>query len=244
MHRDDLRILLLQIREDEISITEEFMEFVRYSDLAPEQFSQLNTYRCPDFDPNMVDEFDGLFVGGSSDASVLYPDQFSFVIHCRAMLKRCYQRHIPVFASCFGFQLAVEELGGSVILDKENMEMGIYTIELTDEAVNDPLFYDCPRSFAAVSGHKERAQSLPEEAVLLAYSKACPYHAFKLKGRPFYGFQFHPEVDLPILNKRLIRYHDRYFDNNRQPNLINKISSTNEANGLVAKFIDRIILAR
>ena len=216
MQRDDLRILLLQIREDEPSIEEEFAEFVRYSGLRADQFSQLNTYRCPDFDPAMIEEFDALFVGGSSDASVLQPDEFTFVTRCKKMLRQCYQRAIPVFASCFGFQIAVEELGGKVILDKDNMEMGVYPMQLTDAAATDPLFHDCPNTFWAVSGHKERAVILPDDTILLAYSELCPYHAFKLKGRPFYGFQFHPEVDIPDLQMRIARYHDRYFDDSAQ----------------------------
>ena len=68
---------------------------------------------------------------------------------------------VPVFASCFGFQLVVEALGGKVIADPDRMEMGIYPIRLTLAAQADLLFHDSPDGFLAVSGHKERAVDLP-----------------------------------------------------------------------------------
>ncbi|HEY9616639.1 MAG TPA: type 1 glutamine amidotransferase, partial [Microcoleaceae cyanobacterium] len=194
-HRSQLRILLMQIRDDEATRLEEFDEFVRYSDLTPEQFTVLDVFKTPDFAPEYIHGYDALFVGGSSDASVIQPEIYGFVESAKQLLAYCLQQRIPVFASCFGFQAAVEALGGKVILDKANMEMGTYPLWLTEAAATDLLFHDVPNGFWAVSGHKERAVSLPEGAILLAYSDRCPYHAFKMADQPFYGFQFHPELD-------------------------------------------------
>ncbi len=155
------------------------------------------------------------------------------------------EKEIPVFASCFGFQAAVEALGGKVIVDKANMEIGTFPLTLTEAAADDLLLHDVPDGFWAVSGHKERAIRLPENAVLLASSERCPYHAFRIEGKPFYGFQFHPEVDPPDLTARITRYQSRYLDS---PDLLSDIlkdlHDTTIANQLIEKFVDRILLGK
>ena len=236
---DKLRILLIQIRGDQESSQEEYDEFVRFSGLQSAQIDVLNVYQQSDFSSTLVDNYDALFVGGSSDASVLEPDRYPSVYGCCRLLRYCYDRDIPVFASCFGFQLAVIEFGGRVILDKPNMEMGTYEILLSDNAKTDPLFRDYPDRFWAISGHKERADRLPNNAILLAYSDLCPFHAFRLKDKPFYAFQFHPEVDPPDLKTRITRYQHRYFEHtDALDRVFETQQSTDLSNGLVKRFID------
>lgn len=239
-----LKILLLQIRDDAFTCQEELDEFVRFSGLQPEQFGVLNAFTTPEFEPTCMDGYDALFVGGSSDASVTQPDRYPFVKDCKRLLEYCLLQKIPVFASCFGFQAAVEALGGRVIVDKDKMEMGTYRMHLTEAAARDQLFQDVPREFWAVSGHKERAIALPEAAILLAYSERCPYHAFKMPDAPFYAFQFHPEVDPPDLRSRITRYCDRYLES---VEVLTGIfeglqAETPIANQLIRKFVDRVLL--
>ncbi|NDJ19395.1 type 1 glutamine amidotransferase [Myxacorys almedinensis] len=238
-----LNILLLQIREDELTRQEEFDEFVRYSRLDPSQFQVLDTFLTPEFEPSIIHGFDALFIGGSSDVSVLQPDLYPFITPMKKLLVYCLQQEIPVLASCFGFQAAVEALGGQVMLDKANLEMGIYPMWLTEAAAEDALFHDMPNGFWAVSGHKERAVVMPKGAVLLAYSDRCPFHAFKIPGKPFYGFQFHPEVDAQDLAVRVVRYQSRYLDSDEQVDcILRDLQDTAIANQLIEKFVDRIVL--
>lgn len=242
--KHELKILLLQIREDEETMLEEFYEFVQFSKLHEDQFTTLNTYKTNHFPPSIIDDYDALFVGGSSDASVLNEEEFTFVIHCKKLLRYCYDKNIPVLASCFGFQIAIEELGGKVILDKDNMEMGLYPIKLFPEAKDDPLFYDYPDSFWAVSGHKERASLIPKDCIHIGYTELCPYHIVKFIDKPFYCFQFHPEVDTKDLIARITRYRERYLeDSERLQKIIDSaIHDTPYSNKIVSDFIDRIVL--
>ncbi|MDG2991831.1 type 1 glutamine amidotransferase [Candidatus Synechococcus calcipolaris G9] len=240
---EHLRILLLQARNDPTTQAEELAEFIRFSHLNAHQFTVLNGFDCPDFTPNVIDGYDALFVGGSSDASVLHPDRYPFVPAAEALLLSCIERKIPVLASCFGFQIAVQALGGTIILDRPNMEMGTYRISLTPAAQTDPLFQDVPDSFLAVSGHQERALTLPEGVIHLAQSDRCPYHAFRLPNLPFYGFQFHPEVDRQDLIARISRYCDRYFDDPEHlQQMIQKVQETPISNQLIRQFIEKIVL--
>lgn len=234
----------MQIRNDALTCAEELREFVDHSGLQASQLATLNVFEQPTFAPDSADAYDALFVGGSSDASVLDPQTYSFVEPAKALLRHCVDRSFPVFASCFGFQLVVEALGGKVILDDEQMEMGIYPIRLTPAAQTDLLFHDAPDGFLAVSGHKERAVELPAGVTLLAYTERCPYHAIKIEGKPFYGFQFHPEVNHHDLEARISRYQDRYLtaDGHLQE-ILSHLYPTPEANLLLRKFVNRVLLS-
>jgi GMP synthase (glutamine-hydrolysing) len=244
LHRSKLRSLYIQIRDDYPTRTEEFQEFVRYSGLAEHQFLTLNVFDTPHFDATLAAGFDAVFVGGSSDASVLEPERYPFVEDGKALLAYCVEWSIPVFASCFGFQLVVEALGGQVIADSEHMEMGVYPMQLTPAAQNDLLLHDTPNGFLAISGHKERALTLPHQTLCLASTERCPYHALKITGKPFYGFQFHPELNPQDLAARIQRYQDRYLkDDDHLQQILASLQDTPEANQLIAKFVDRVLLA-
>lgn len=233
-----LRILLLQARGDRATQQEELSEFIRFSGLAAEQFTVLNGFACDDFTPDCIQGFDALFIGGSSDATVLKPDLYPFVPQAMDLILACIEQGIPVLASCFGFQLAVQALGGRVIVDRAAMEMGTYPLYLTPAGVADPLFAGFPNPFWAISGHQERALTLPAGATLLAYSELCPYHAFRLEGKPFYAFQFHPEVDDRDLLARIRRYCDRYqLSTADLENLKQTARPTPYANQLIRRFV-------
>jgi GMP synthase (glutamine-hydrolysing) len=239
----DLRIFYIQVREDDVTRAEELAEFVRCSGLRQKQFTVCNVYEWPAFPVSAADGFDAVFVGGSSDASVLEKDKYPFVRPIGELLERAIDSKQPTFASCFGFQAVVEQLGGTVILDKENMEMGSYDLMLTPEAIGDTLFDDQPTPFVAISGHKERAETLPLGAVNVVTSAQCPFHAITFPGTPFYAFQFHPEVNDVDLIARITRYRDRYLDvDGHLQQIIREIRPTPDANALVRKFVERIVL--
>lgn len=234
----------MQIRDDEETRMEEFMEFVQYSGLAEQQFTVLNVFETPSFPKDLIKEFDALFVGGSSDASVLDPKNYPFVEPGKELVAYCYENNIPILASCFGFQLAAEALGGKVIVDADNMEMGTYEIEIDEQfAKDDPIFKHLPVKFWAVSGHKERAEKLPEGAINFASTPLCPYHAITFKDKPFYAFQFHPEIDKKDFNIRLRRYKDRYVESADEVNrILGSIKETENANAILKLFVDEILL--
>ncbi|WP_287128365.1 type 1 glutamine amidotransferase [Candidatus Cyanaurora vandensis] len=238
----DLRILLVQIRQDSLTCEEELAEFVRYSELKLIQFTTLNVFEQA-LPLACVQGYDALFIGGSSDASVLQPEQYPFVQDLKALLLHCLDQSFPVLASCFGFQVVVEALGGRVILDEAGMELGTFPLRLTAAAQTDLLFHDFPQDAWVVCGHKERAAVFPAGCILLAATEQCPYQALRVADKPFYGFQFHPEMDDVDLSNRLKRYLNRYLkDPKPLENIIANIRETPEANGLIKKFVDRVIL--
>ncbi|GAA5215816.1 type 1 glutamine amidotransferase [Corallincola platygyrae] len=241
--KSKLRVLLLQIRNDSVTRLEELTSFASFSGLEEQQISILNVFDRPHFEPEVVDPFDAVFVGGSSDASVLEPIDYPFVPDAEALLRYCIKIGKPTFCSCFGHQLAVTALGGTVIRDESDYEMGTLPISLTDTAKDDPLFHDTPNPFMAVSVHRERAPQIPEGCTLLAETEVCS-HSFKVDGAPFWTTQFHPEVDRKVLVERLTLYAHKYTkgDGHLQQVLQSAVE-TPESNHLLKKFIDRVVMA-
>ncbi|XOV80269.1 MAG: gamma-glutamyl-gamma-aminobutyrate hydrolase family protein [Aestuariibacter sp.] len=234
------KILLLQIREKAQVRAEEYASFCEFSGLKPAQLDILNVFDTPQFDNTVLQGYDGLFVGGASEASVLEPHNYPFLPSCVALLKHCIAIGFPTFASCFGFQLAVQALDGEIVRDDKDFEIGTLPISLTVEAQDDALMATLPNPFFAVSVHRERATQFPENTIALAYTDACP-HAFKVVNKPFWAFQFHPEVDKRILMERLSVYKTQYTDDEAHfDQIIASAVETPESNHLVRLFIEAI----
>ncbi|MEI6648309.1 MAG: type 1 glutamine amidotransferase [Actinomycetes bacterium] len=114
----------------------------------------------------------------------------------RALLADAVAREIPVFAICLGSQLLAEATGGSVSR-AEVGEVGVYTIETTSDAGDDPVFTMLGGSKVA-QWHEDEVSVLPPNAVRLAYSPLCPNQIYRI-GRTTYAVQFHPEIDTSII---------------------------------------------
>ena len=180
MQRKDLKILLLQIRDDTNVRKEELESFAKYSELDLDQFEVLNVFDKPKFNSEELNGFDALYVGGASEANVLEPKKYEFVNDCIRLIKYAGDNSIPTFASCFGFQLAVLAFGGTILSKDSDYEMGSIPIRLTNLAEIDPVFKGTKDNFNALSIHRQYAIELPSNLDLLAYTDHC-LHSFKLR---------------------------------------------------------------
>jgi GMP synthase (glutamine-hydrolysing) len=236
-----MRLLLMQIRDLPAVRQEEYASFLRYCRLQGRELDILNVFDTPRFGPEVLDGYDALLVGGASEASVLEPDTYAAVPCCIDLLRYCIDVDLPVFASCFGFQLAVLALGGEIIRDHSDYEMGTLPIALRPAAADDLLFHDVSDGFLAVSVHRERAPVCPPGCIGLAYTDRC-CHAFRVEGKRFWAFQFHPEVDRETLVSRLTIYRAAYTDgDDHLRRVLESVVDTPESNALIGKFVDRVL---
>jgi GMP synthase-like glutamine amidotransferase len=106
-----------------------------------------------------------------------------------AAIKEWVQAGRPYLGLCFGHQLLAQALGGQVGLMQGPPEVGIAQVPL----VADPIFAGVPELCTCFQWHGAEVQRLPEGAVLLASSEACPIQAFRV-GDFAYGLQFHMEL--------------------------------------------------
>lgn len=239
--REELKFLLVQIREDPAVKREELASFARYGKVAIQQIHVLDVFKEPHFDISVTDGFDALFVGGASEASVSEPQKYPFVESIKKLMLHVVEQNIPTFASCFGFQAAILAFGGEIFKDAKDFEMGTYPMTLTSNASFDPLFKAIPNHFMAISVHQEKAIELPEGCELLAYTEAC-IHAFRYQKQDFWAFQFHPELDNPCLTERLGAYRDKYTeDAGHFDQVIASLVDTPYSNQLVGNFVDYIL---
>ena len=124
-------------------------------------------------------------------------------------LRGLVERQIPTLGVCFGAQLLVQTIGGSVFGAPE-AEKGWTTVELTEAAEDDPLIGTLPRRFLAFNWHVD-TWTLPRSgAVELARSERCP-QAHRI-GRCAWGVQFHPEVNRSIAHSWVERAASDYVD--------------------------------
>ncbi len=240
--RRDLKILLLQIRDNHNVRIEEHKSFANFSKLGLHQIEILNVFATPSFKTNLLDSFDALYVGGASEASVLEPEKYPFINNCIELLGYAAEISKPTFASCFGFQLAVLAFGGVILNKDKDYEMGTVKISLTNKAKSDLVYQGIEDRFPAVSVHRQYASTIPEPLEALAFTEQC-IHSFKYKNKPLWAFQFHPEVDRNTLVKRLTIFSQHYTDNREHlKKVLESAVETPESNILLGNFVDRVLL--
>jgi GMP synthase (glutamine-hydrolysing) len=240
MDAKSLKLLLLQIRKEKSVSREELLSFSDKTGLDLSQIDVLNVFKNPKFSTDIINSYDALLVGGSSGTSVLQPDRFPFIPHCIDLLKHCLDIDKPVFASCYGFQLAVLALGGEIIHDKKVFECGSILLSLTTAARKDPLMRHLSNPFLGISVHQDKVLTLPKGCELLAYTDMCK-HAFKIVDKPFWAFQFHPEVDTNTLRERIKNYKNIYTSNEENyQNMLRQLKPTPQSNKLPYYFIQEL----
>ena len=240
--RKDLKILLLQIRDNQNVRNEEHQSFANFSKLELHQIEILNVFDTPSFKTSLLDSFDALYVGGASEANVLEPDKYPFNKNCIELLRYAAEISKPTFASCFGFQLAVLAFGGVILNKDKGYEMGTVQISLTDKAKSDLVYQGIEDRFPAVSVHRQYASTIPDPLEILAYTEQC-IHSFKYKNKPLWAFQFHPEVDRETLVKRLTIFSKHYTDNTEHlKEVLDSAVETPESNILLGNFVERVLL--
>ena len=208
MQRSKLRFLLLQARnQGDRVLDEERAQFASRMRVEMEQVVPRDLLSQP-LSLAMLQGYDALLVGGSGEYSVL--DEHPGIEAGKELLAEVAQVGFPTFASCFGFQLMVEGMGGQVILDADNAEVGTFKLELTPEGASDPIFGTLPPRFDAQLGHRDRAYTMPAGVHTLASSPCCPHQALRVSTKPVYAAQFHPELTWLDNRGRFERYMDYY----------------------------------
>ena len=97
---------------------------------------------------------------------------------------------IPILGICYGLQLTVATLGGTVSRGQAR-EYGKAEIEITQES---PLLDGLPSPLQVWMSHGDKVTKLPEGFVATAKTENTEYAAVRHVGKKIYGIQFHPEV--------------------------------------------------
>jgi GMP synthase (glutamine-hydrolysing) len=234
-----IRILLLQARNPgDPAKDEEVRSFAERTAVAAEQIVGWDLLQGP---PTLaqVRRHDALMVGGSGEFFVSKRD---LPDHQRSLdlLLEVVDRGYPTFASCFGFQCLVQALGGEVVYDPDNTEVGTFELTLTEDGRRDELFGHLPDRFLAQLGHKDRAAGPVGGLPTLAFSDRAPVQALRIPGKPIWATQFHPELARDTNLGRYERYLDSYAATLNPEELRESLKSFRESPAtldLLARFV-------
>ena len=141
--------------------------------------------------PDTADGFDGIILLGGG----FMPDDYErapWLSQERALTVDAIRSGTPLLGICLGAQLLAQVAGGVVKASEGAPEWGSTMIDLLPAADKDPVFAGIRSTVPMIEHHRDRITDLPEDAVHLAASDACPIQAFRV-GSAAWGVQFHPE---------------------------------------------------
>ena len=130
----------------------------------------------------------GIAISGSAASVVTHPP--SWVGPLLALLRRAFDRRVPVLGVCFGHQAIAEALGAGNVGAATPPEVGWIEVEQTGE---DPVLSALPNRFPVFVSHHDSVRPA-EGLTFLARSSDCSTHAIRVDGLPVWGVQFHAEM--------------------------------------------------
>lgn len=137
-------------------------------------------------------EFSHIILTGSESTIMERP---AWAVAEAAMAREAVARGKVVLGSCWGHQLLAYALAGEAhVRPAARPEIGWIAIRL--ELTSDLLGPAGTAPFT-FSSHYDEVCDLPPEFEVLASTPGCAVEAFRYAGRPVWGLQGHPEVDIP-----------------------------------------------
>jgi GMP synthase (glutamine-hydrolysing) len=242
--------LILQLRPLDAAADSEFQAFLKYGGLGADEVNRVRMERESIKDIKVLD-YSGIIVGGGpsniSDPPEIKPDyQVRFERELSLLYSQIFEHDVPYLGSCYGLGSCVDYLGGRVSKERYAEAVGQVMIHLNEDAQSDPIFNGLPQQFAALAGHKEACQWVPEGGVLLGSSKDCPIQIVRFK-QHIYATQFHTELDVTGIIERIHYYkHHGYFDPKKADALIERMEplEITVPQKILKRFVDRFSVKR
>lgn len=154
----------------------------------------VNFGREPDATPD-ISRYNGLIVlGGPMNCDQV--DRHPHLDTEIEVIKEAIREGKPVLGVCLGAQLIARALGAKVRKNPVK-EIGWYELNPTDDGRKDPVTGEFAETQQIFQWHGDTFD-IPHGAVHLATSPDCRNQAFRFKHN-VYGFQFHLEVDEPMI---------------------------------------------
>ena len=154
-------------------------------------------------DPPPVAGFDAVISLGGR-AHVADHDAHPWLRTEKDVVRAALRRGTPVLGVCLGAQVLAIVTGGAVRRAAQP-EIGWHEIGLMPAAAADPVLVALPRRFPAFEWHHDEIL-LPPDGIALA-TGATHLQAFRLRRRPAWGLQFHPEATHEDLATWLENWH-------------------------------------
>lgn len=158
----------------------------------------VNFGRHPHAQPDLEGYHGLVILGGPMNANQV--DTYPHLITEMNLIDQAIGKGIPVLGICLGAQLIAKSLGAEVTENQEK-EIGWYDVSPTEEGKGDPLLAHFREREKIFQWHGDTFE-VPGDAVHLVDSPTSPNQAFRFRDN-VYGFQFHLEVDEPMVERWL-----------------------------------------
>ncbi len=158
----------------------------------------VNFGRTPDAQPD-VTGYDALIVLGGP-MNIGQEADFPHLEVEKAAILQAIENEIPILGICLGAQL-IAAASGAEVYPAEQKEIGWYSIKPTQDGQQDPLFKFFEQQEKIFQWHGYTFE-LPACAKLMAKGEDIRHQAFKINNN-VYGFQFHLEANLPLIQRWL-----------------------------------------
>ena len=147
------------------------------------------------FEEIAKENIDGLVLSGGAPRIGLE----STLGNCAEYLEKT---DFPILGICAGHQFMARYFGGEVKPSKIP-EFGKIELMLLKE--DELLFEGVPKRSIVWESHNDEITILPDDFELMAESESCKIQAMRHKKKPFYGLQFHPEVEHTEYGKTIFK---------------------------------------
>lgn len=165
-----------------------------------------------------------------SEASIL--EREDWVEEEAAVVREAVRKGASVLGSCWGHQLLAFALAGpSHVRRCARPEIGWIPVRVVRG--NDLL--GLPGEFFTFSVHYDEVRDLPGSFEVLASSDPCPVQAFRVGGKPVWGLQCHPEVDIATGLRFLEDLIDRGFKGREA--LLEALTSLPRDSGFISRIV-------
>jgi GMP synthase (glutamine-hydrolysing) len=153
-------------------------------------------------------------------------------------LRSAARAGVPILGVCYGHQLLAHAFGGEVGYNPSGRHAGTADVITTAEARSDALFSTLPEHLVVQVSHSQRVLSMPEGALLLAYTARDPFHAFRLGDRTW-AVQFHPEFDHEVSRRYIELRREKIVSEGLDPDaLLAGVRESDHGARLLARFAE------
>ena len=119
-----------------------------------------------------------------------------------------YDLEVPILGICYGQQIMMQMLGGSVVSGSGTSEFGKSYVKLNNKSKNikllEGLFLKEGKEEVWMS-HGDHVATIPKDFEVYGFSENAPFAIIGNEKKHFYGVQFHPEVFHTLNGKVLIK---------------------------------------
>ncbi|MFH1727594.1 MAG: homoserine O-succinyltransferase [Pseudomonadota bacterium] len=110
------------------------------------------------------------------------------------LVQKAYEKNISTIGICYGHQLIAKAIQGpSSVRKAARAEFGWFPIKFHKQ---DSLFKNIDSEIKCMHCHFDEVTNLDERFEILAASENCSVQAFRIKNKPIWGTQFHPEIEV------------------------------------------------